>query len=77
MATPIRIKRSAVAGKKPTTSDLQLGELAVNFNDGKGWKIPSGESTTFVGWNPMCIPTMDYIVWKLKRREKIAKGEIK
>ena len=35
MATPIRIKRSAVAGKKPTTSDLQLGELAVNFNDGK------------------------------------------
>jgi hypothetical protein len=24
----------------------------------------------------MCIPTMDYIVWKLKRREQIAKGEI-
>ena len=40
------------------------------------WKIPSNESTTFVGWNPMCIPTMDYIVWKLKRREQIAKGEI-
>ena len=35
MATPIRIKRSAVAGKKPQTGDLQLGELAVNFNDGK------------------------------------------
>ena len=40
------------------------------------WKIPSKESTTFVGWNPMCIPTIDYIVWKLERREKIAKGEI-
>jgi hypothetical protein len=24
----------------------------------------------------MCIPTMDYIVWKLDRREKIARGEI-
>ena len=35
MATPIRIKRSAVAGKKPTDSQLQLGELAVNFYDGK------------------------------------------
>ena len=34
MATPIRIKRSAVAGKKPTVEQLQLGELAVNFYDG-------------------------------------------
>ena len=35
MATPIRIKRSAVAGKKPTDGQLQLGELAVNTFDGK------------------------------------------
>ena len=35
MATPIRIKRSAVAGKKPTQEQLQLGEIAVNFYDGK------------------------------------------
>jgi hypothetical protein len=35
MATPIRIKRSAVPGKKPQLTDLQLGELAVNFYDGK------------------------------------------
>jgi hypothetical protein len=35
MATPIRIKRSAVPGKKPTVDQLQLGELAVNFYDGK------------------------------------------
>lgn len=35
MATPIRIKRSAVAGRQPTTSQLQLGELALNFFDGK------------------------------------------
>ena len=35
MATPIKIKRSAVQGKAPTTSDLALGELAVNTYDGK------------------------------------------
>ena len=35
MATPIRIKRSAVPNKKPTDEQLQLGELAVNFYDGK------------------------------------------
>jgi len=50
--------------------------LDLENDDAPCWKIPSGESTCFVGWNPMCIPTMDYIVWKLKRREQIAKGEI-
>jgi len=50
--------------------------LDLDNDDASCWKIPSKESTTFVGWNPMCIPTMDYIVWKLKRREQIAKGEI-
>jgi hypothetical protein len=35
MATPIRIKRSAIPNKKPTDEQLQLGELAVNFYDGK------------------------------------------
>ena len=32
MATPFRLKRSAVSGKRPT--DLQKGELAINFYDG-------------------------------------------
>jgi len=50
--------------------------LDLDNDDAPCWKIPSKESATFVGWNPMCIPTMDYIVWKLKRREQIAKGEI-
>ena len=35
MATPIRIKRSAVPGKRPQLSDLQLGELALNTYDGE------------------------------------------
>lgn len=35
MANPILIKRSSVAAKIPLTTDLQLGELAINTNDGK------------------------------------------
>ena len=34
MATPFRLKRSAVSGKRPGLSDLQRGELALNFYDG-------------------------------------------
>ena len=34
MATPFRLKRSAVSGKRPGLSDLQKGELALNFYDG-------------------------------------------
>ena len=35
MANTALIKRSSVANKVPTTSDLSLGELAVNTYDGK------------------------------------------
>lgn len=35
MANPVQIKRSAVAGKIPLTSDLTLSELAINTHDGK------------------------------------------
>ena len=34
MATNFRIKRSAVANKRPTTTNLDLGELALNTYDG-------------------------------------------
>ena len=34
MANTVKLKRSAVTGKVPTTSDLQLGELALNTYDG-------------------------------------------
>jgi len=34
MATPFRLKRSSVTGKRPALSDLQIGELALNFYDG-------------------------------------------
>lgn len=34
MANTVKLKRSAVPGKTPTTSDLSLGELALNTSDG-------------------------------------------
>ena len=33
--TSIKLKKSSVAGKIPTDSDLAHGELAINFQDGK------------------------------------------
>ena len=35
MSTTIKIRRSAVPGKVPTTSQLDLGEMAINTYDGK------------------------------------------
>jgi hypothetical protein len=35
MAQQIKLKRSAVAGKVPTTASLATGEIAINTNDGK------------------------------------------
>lgn len=34
MAQTVRLKRSAVAGKVPTTTDLSLGEVGMNTYDG-------------------------------------------
>ena len=35
MAQTVKLKRSSVAEKVPTTSDMELGELAMNTTDGK------------------------------------------
>lgn len=35
MPNTIQVKRSSVAGKLPTTTDLALGEFAINTNDGR------------------------------------------
>ena len=50
--------------------------LDLDNDDAPCWIMKSGETHGFVGWNPICVPTMDYIVWKLKNREGIIKGEI-
>ncbi len=35
MAQTIKLKRSGTSGRLPTTSDLELGEVAINTYDGK------------------------------------------
>ena len=51
MANTIRLKRSSLAGKVPATSDLALGEIAVNTTDGKLYlkKSDGGEFIVEVG----------------------------
>ncbi len=57
--------------------DAYRESLDLDNDDAPCWKIPSGESTTFVGWNPQCVPTLDYIVWKLENHVSNVRGEIK
>jgi len=51
MANTIKVKRSAVAAKVPTTTDLELGEIAVNTYDGKMYikKDDGTESVVEIG----------------------------
>ena len=49
MAQVIKVKQSSVAGKVPTTTQLQLGELALNTTDGKLYFL-SGRSGSSQVW---------------------------
>ncbi len=62
MANTVKLKRSAVAGKAPTTTDLALGELGLNTHDGKAYMKKSDgngvEEVVEVGapvLNPMAL----------------------
>jgi hypothetical protein len=62
MANPtIRVKRSAVSGKIPTISQIDLGELAINTFDGKVFieqdKSSVGVGTTVIVINPWSVGT--------------------
>jgi len=46
MATNFKIKRSAVASKRPGTTDLELGELALNTYDGFLYSETTGAGST-------------------------------
>ena len=37
MASNIRFKRSSVAGRQPSTTQLPVGEIAMNTRDGVVW----------------------------------------
>lgn len=53
MTQTVKLKRSAVAAKVPTTTDLDLGELGINTHDGKLFlkKDDGSESIVDVGAN--------------------------
>ena len=44
MAQIIKLKRSITPSGKPTTSNLSVGELAINVNDGKVFLRKSGSA---------------------------------
>ena len=46
MATNFKLKRSAVASKRPGTTDLELGELALNTYDGFLYSETTGAGST-------------------------------
>jgi hypothetical protein len=56
MAQIIKLKRSLAAGSKPSTSDLAVGELAMNVTDGKVFLRKSGSA----GDNVKEIVTLDH-----------------
>ena len=56
MAQIIKLKRSLSAGSKPATSDLSIGELAMNVTDGKVFLRKSGSA----GDNVKEIVTLDH-----------------
>lgn len=63
MSTNIKLKRSAVQGKVPTTADLELGELAINTYDGKLYlkKDDGTEGIVDVTGGGATIPSLDAV----------------
>lgn len=54
MASNIKLKRSAVPGRIPTTNDLDLGEVGLNTYDGQAYiKRKQGENEKVVSLNPV------------------------
>jgi hypothetical protein len=49
MATSIRLKKSAVSSNAPTTGDIDYGELAINYNDGKLYYKTSSDTIDYFG----------------------------
>lgn len=63
MAQTIKLKRSATAGNAPTTSQLELGELALNTTDGKLFiKKSSGGSESIVEINEVRPGAINFAV---------------
>lgn len=55
MAQTIKLKRSATSGNAPSTSDLALGEVAINTYDGKVFIKKNDGSDSIVQVNPLDV----------------------
>ena len=51
MASTIKIKRSSVLGKAPGTSDIEVGEIAINTRDSKMFSRDIGLGVFEIGAN--------------------------
>ena len=51
MSATIKLRRSSVAGNRPTTDQLALGEVAINTHDG----------TMSVSYTHLTLPTTPYV----------------
>jgi len=47
MSTAIKLKKSSVSSKVPLTTDLEYGELAINYADGKLYYKTSSDSIDY------------------------------
>ena len=56
--------------------DAYRESLDLDNDDAPCWVMESGETHGFVGWNPQCVPTIDYVAWKIDRMDKVRRGEI-
>lgn len=51
MSNKIILKRSSVAGRIPTTSDLDVGEIAINMADSKLYFKDTNNTVKSIGYN--------------------------
>lgn len=55
MATNIKLKKSAVVGKVPLTTDLEYGEIAINYADGLLFFKNSSNTVQSIGATPVGV----------------------
>ena len=69
MASNIKFKRSAVQNRVPTTSQLDLGELALNTYDGKLYtEINTGSAAVVeIGSKLSSLDCVSFIFWEFTK----------
>ena len=73
MASTIKIKRSSVAGKMPTTSDIATGELAINTKDKK---IYSSNGTAVFGFTDDYLQVANAAATYLTKNSPVITGAL-